>query len=249
MGSRGPTVASLQSKLNGALTPSPGLVPDGVFGPKTAQAVRLFQQRRGLAVDGVVGPQTAAALGLSLGGMPGGTPGPAPGGGHVAPAPPPGGAPPAFVDLSEFNVVIEAVIGGVQRVVSSLLSWIDSDYVPQVVYDRVAGPLNGVVSRLASAMRGITHNTVALGQDPAAYVTGRIREILARHVSSLTNAVQPLVGLPIIGGAASRYQSLLAGIMTVTDTALNNMRHNGQSIQATATRIAALFESIARQIG
>ncbi len=40
---------------------------DGIFGPQTAGAVRLFQRRNGLAVDGVVGPQTYAALGLGPG--------------------------------------------------------------------------------------------------------------------------------------------------------------------------------------
>ena len=248
MGSRGPTVASLQSKLNSALIPSPGLVADGVFGAKTAQAVKLFQQRKGLAADGVVGPKTAAALGLSLaggagGGGGGGGAGGSGGGGAVGPV-----TPGTFVDLSQFNVVIEAIIGGMQKIVSNLLSWIDSDFVPQFVFDRVAGSLNGVVNGLAGSLRGITRQAVGLGQDPAAFVTGRIREILARSVSNLTSAVQPLVGLPIIGGVASRYQSLLANIMSVANTALNNMRSNGQSIQATAKQIAAALEAIARQI-
>gem|GEM_PF-2366365 len=245
IGSRGPSVSLLQSKLNSALIPSPRLVADGVFGPKTAQAVKLFQQRSGLPADGIVGAKTSAALGLSSGGIPGPTPG-----GHAIPvSPPPGGGPPGFVDLSMFNVVIEAIIGGVQKIASRLLSWIDSDFVPQFVYDRVAASLNGAVNSLASPLRSITRQTVPLGQDPAAFVTGRIREGLARNVSGLANAVQPLVGLPVIGGVALRYQSLLASIMSVADTALANMRSNGQSAQATATRIAAALDAIARQIG
>jgi peptidoglycan hydrolase-like protein with peptidoglycan-binding domain len=35
---------------------------DGVFGPKTAAAVKDFQQSSDLAVDGIVGPQTWGAL-------------------------------------------------------------------------------------------------------------------------------------------------------------------------------------------
>jgi peptidoglycan hydrolase-like protein with peptidoglycan-binding domain len=41
-----------------------GIPADGVFGPRTASAVRHFQRAHGLAVDGVVGPATAQALGV-----------------------------------------------------------------------------------------------------------------------------------------------------------------------------------------
>lgn len=55
-GSRGASVASLQRRLS--------LIPDGIFGPITEEAVRDFQKSHGLAVDGIVGPKTWAALGV-----------------------------------------------------------------------------------------------------------------------------------------------------------------------------------------
>lgn len=65
-GSRGTEVIELQKKLNDQLFPKPNLVTDGIFGPKTKQAVMAFQRQAGLVVDGIVGPRTRAALGLPL---------------------------------------------------------------------------------------------------------------------------------------------------------------------------------------
>ena len=53
-GSEGRQVRLLQLAL--------GIRADGVYGPRTAAAVRRFQASRGLTVDGVVGPATSHAL-------------------------------------------------------------------------------------------------------------------------------------------------------------------------------------------
>lgn len=37
---------------------------DGIYGPNTRNAVKLFQAANGLFIDGIVGPKTRAALGL-----------------------------------------------------------------------------------------------------------------------------------------------------------------------------------------
>ena len=62
MGSRGPEVTRLQEALNTELTPSPGLEPNGDFGPLTNRAVRLFQRDNWLVIDGEIGPCTRNAL-------------------------------------------------------------------------------------------------------------------------------------------------------------------------------------------
>lgn len=62
-GNTGSTVRTIQRKLKnwGYYTGS----VDGIFGPKTKEAVKYFQRKNGLAVDGVVGNKTLAALGIS----------------------------------------------------------------------------------------------------------------------------------------------------------------------------------------
>jgi peptidoglycan hydrolase-like protein with peptidoglycan-binding domain len=55
-GSQGSTIAAVQRAL--------GIPADGVYGPRTRQAVMAFQRVHGLIVDGIVGPQTLGALGL-----------------------------------------------------------------------------------------------------------------------------------------------------------------------------------------
>ena len=65
-GDSGDDVKTLQKRLKqwGYYT---GTV-DGVFGPKTLTAVKLFQKKNGLAADGIVGSGTLAALGMTLSG-------------------------------------------------------------------------------------------------------------------------------------------------------------------------------------
>lgn len=59
-GSSGPEVEDLQRRLM-ATGIDPGPV-DGLFGPKTEEAVRRFQQQNDLQVDGIAGPDTMAAF-------------------------------------------------------------------------------------------------------------------------------------------------------------------------------------------
>lgn len=67
-GSTGPAVRAVQDQINFRNNKNGyTLNVDGIFGPKTAAAVRAFQRAmsvevRGFAVDGIVGPQTWQAL-------------------------------------------------------------------------------------------------------------------------------------------------------------------------------------------
>ncbi len=70
-GDRGNEVRKVQEKLKqwGYYTGE----TDGIFGPKTAEAVRSFQRKNGLTVDGIVGTQTYRALGITPQGSSSGT--------------------------------------------------------------------------------------------------------------------------------------------------------------------------------
>ena len=68
LGSQNPPLHSttwLQISLS-KLGADPALVPDGSYGPRTAAAVKEFQESHGLAPDGRVGPQTWAAIDAAL---------------------------------------------------------------------------------------------------------------------------------------------------------------------------------------
>lgn len=56
LGSKGDEVKLLQRKLN--------ITDDGIFGPKTEEAVKKFQKEHNLEVDGIVGPKAWEALGV-----------------------------------------------------------------------------------------------------------------------------------------------------------------------------------------
>ncbi|MFD1676776.1 peptidoglycan-binding domain-containing protein [Alicyclobacillus fodiniaquatilis] len=60
-GSKGIYVKEIQQRIN-QLPKSNAGQADGIFGPKTLIAVKLFQMSHGLTADGIVGPQTWNAL-------------------------------------------------------------------------------------------------------------------------------------------------------------------------------------------
>jgi len=59
-GDSGAPIEELQKSLEDAGF-DPGPI-DGIFGPKTAAAVKAFQESEGLQVDGIAGPNTMGAL-------------------------------------------------------------------------------------------------------------------------------------------------------------------------------------------
>ncbi len=65
LGSRGEDVRTIQSMLNNArktYSAIPAVDEDGIFGPRTEEAVKVFQLFDGLDTDGIVGPKTWDAL-------------------------------------------------------------------------------------------------------------------------------------------------------------------------------------------
>ena len=62
VGTSGPDVKELQSRLNRAIPAVPTLKEDGIFGPKTKASLLAFQKAQGLKTDGIYGPDTTAVL-------------------------------------------------------------------------------------------------------------------------------------------------------------------------------------------
>ena len=62
-GSTGDAVRTIQTKLSNWGYFSGAI--DGIYGPKTEEAVKYFQRKNGLTADGVVGPATLRARGMS----------------------------------------------------------------------------------------------------------------------------------------------------------------------------------------
>ncbi len=65
IGSRGQEVINIQTRLKA--WDYYHYTVDGVYGWRTAQAVKNFQQKHGLKVDGICGPATLAKIGLNTG--------------------------------------------------------------------------------------------------------------------------------------------------------------------------------------
>ncbi|HZB30421.1 MAG TPA: peptidoglycan-binding protein [Streptosporangiaceae bacterium] len=61
-GSQGLRVKTLQYLLRGHRDAWRNLVVDGIFGPRTEEIVRAFQDFSGLTIDGIVGQQTWSRL-------------------------------------------------------------------------------------------------------------------------------------------------------------------------------------------
>jgi peptidoglycan hydrolase-like protein with peptidoglycan-binding domain len=61
-GSSGNSVRNLQAMLNHVMSTQPGLVADGIFGPKTRSRVVEFQSKVKIGADGIVGPITGKML-------------------------------------------------------------------------------------------------------------------------------------------------------------------------------------------
>lgn len=63
-GNTGTDVKTLQKKLKNWGYYKGSI--DGIFGPKTKEAVKYFQRKNNLTVDGIVGKKTLSALGMTL---------------------------------------------------------------------------------------------------------------------------------------------------------------------------------------
>ena len=58
------TIGSLETALVKSIQAEVGVPRDGIFGPKTQQAVANWQSKAGLVADGIVGPKTLEKMGI-----------------------------------------------------------------------------------------------------------------------------------------------------------------------------------------
>ncbi len=68
-GAKGPQIKKMQDALNKAGA-RPKLNNDGVFGPATETAVKVYQKKKKMKADGLVGPKTMTALTAKPGARP-----------------------------------------------------------------------------------------------------------------------------------------------------------------------------------
>ena len=130
-GMTGPSIRQVQERLN-ILGANPQLSEDGIFGPRTATAVRAFQQQRGLNVDGIVGPITWNALF-----------------GAVPPPPPPPSVWPPFPGV----VLREGMTGPSIRQVQERLNTLGAN--PRLSEDGIFGPRTATAVRTFQQQRGL----------------------------------------------------------------------------------------------
>lgn len=157
LGSGGEDVRLAQSLLNKATIPSPRLREDGIFGTRTDEAVRHFQERHRLTPDGIVGKRTAEALGAQFV--------------QAQRQPSPRPNPPGNVLPASTVTPASVLVGVIAKELKQIAAGIDSsfnngfDERPEV-FTRARRALkfglNQALSRLASASRGgLTPDLVA----------------------------------------------------------------------------------------
>ena len=240
LGSRGPSVLQLQSRLNVVLVGLPRLVADGSFGMKTQQAVCTFQQRMGLPVTGIVDQKTAAVLGVSLGGSPAGTANP------TSPAAPLG----EVINLSLFGVVADAVIEGFKLVVSPVLVLTGpASSLPRAIAGQINGMVNAAFNTFVTSVRSVVKKMVQVGQDAVAIFAKELRIILGQAITSIKFALQKLAAIPALGAAViAQLQRAFAGCVSVIESAVANLRNTAQSAKDVARQIAIGLAANARGI-
>ncbi|WP_395648456.1 peptidoglycan-binding protein [Thermomonas sp.] len=241
LGSQGPSVSQLQSRLNVALAGLPRLLVDSRFGMKTQQAVCAFQQRMGLAVTGVVDQKTAAVLGVSLAGSAAGPAAPG------APVPAAGGA----VNLSLYGVVADAVIEGFKLVVSPVLAMTGpASALPRAVVGQINEMVNAAFHAFVAGVRSVVKMTVQVGQNAAGIFVQQLRVIFGQAVTAIKFALQRLAAIPAVAAhVVAQFQRAIAGCMSVVESAVAQLRDTAQSAKDVARQIAIGLAANARGIG